>query len=99
MQGLQRVMEQHAELPYPHRANVPLIRPQNRSNILTENTVAQALAAEDEQELQHHANFIQPLNRAQLIPSRLMIEEYFLLSSTDCVGFPHTQSNTGKGVS
>jgi len=35
---------------------------------------------------------------SSLLPSRSMIEEYFLPSSADCVGFSPLQSTTGKGV-
>ena len=58
VQGLQLVMEQQSLSSQLHRTDFPLIRAQDKSEPLTDDTVAQALAEEDEQELQRYANFV-----------------------------------------
>ena len=58
VQGLHLVMEQRSNSHPLHRANFPLIRTQDKSQMLTDETVTQALIEEDDRELQRHADFM-----------------------------------------
>lgn len=58
VRGLRLVVEQQPESTQFHRANFPLIRSQDPTREITDDDVAQALAEEDDLEMQNYAQSV-----------------------------------------